>query len=366
VDWIPANHSWSQPPPSNAARGLGLSSTMFADPLTPVKSARPKQSALSPVPTSGFPVAIRTSIGHEHPSESSTSYAFFPRALSLSPSMLTPGNHVGHPYSPPALGGRGFPRSARKQGPDFDIAVTSDGTSPDVQGRHQVNGDKYSPRRTTGTKRAADGLHVDSVPRGDILCGTSEPDTAVGSADCMLDLDAEAHGPETAADPASSTGLYPIQYPGLLPCPSPPSHSYRSLVFVSPAAIAEAPLKRGRGRPKGSGLKKSGTAAAEATGEEAPRRKRGRPPKVRIILISLTYHVPPSHHSSLSCSLSYTRRERLKTRVSILHPSENAVVLPRTPSRTPITSSLLPSLAPRRGRSGRVDLARSRMIDTTN
>jgi len=56
----------------------------------------------------------------------------------------------------------------------------------------------------------------------------------------------DAHGPGTAADPASNT---------------------------------DAPPKRGRGRPKGSKNKKSGTSTAEAAGEEPPKRKRGRPPK---------------------------------------------------------------------------------------
>lgn len=32
----------------------------------------------------------------------------------------------------------------------------------------------------------------------------------------------DAHGPGTAADPASNTGQYPIQYPGLLPFPNSP------------------------------------------------------------------------------------------------------------------------------------------------
>jgi len=56
----------------------------------------------------------------------------------------------------------------------------------------------------------------------------------------------DAHGPGTVADPSSN---------------------------------ADAPAKRGRGRPKGSKNKKSGTSNAEATGEEPPKRKRGRPPK---------------------------------------------------------------------------------------
>ena len=63
---------------------------------------------------------------------------------------------------------------------------------------------------------------------------------------------------------------------------------YRSPRSNPPASTTEAPPKRGRGRPKGSKNKKSGTSTAEAAGEEAPKRKRGRPPKVRFILISLT------------------------------------------------------------------------------
>ena len=139
------------------------------------------------------------------------------------------------------------------------------------------------------------------------------------------------------------------------------------------AGAAETPAKRGRGRPKGSKNKKSGTSTAEGTGEEAPKRKRGRPPKVRIILISHTCRVPSSHHSSFSCPLSHTHahRERLRMKVSIPHPNVNAVVLPRIPSRTPtkarITSSQPLNLAPRRRRRGRqVDHAKSRTIDTTH
>ena len=129
---------------------------------------------------------------------------------------------------------------------------------------------------------------------------------------------------------------------------------YRSPRSNTLAGATETPAKRGRGRPKGSKNKKSGTSATEAPGEEAPKRKRGRPPKVRIILISSTCRVPSSHHSSFPYSLSHTHRERPRMKVSIPHPSVNAVVRRRTPSRilmkTPITSSLLLNLAPRRRR----------------
>ena len=140
------------------------------------------------------------------------------------------------------------------------------------------------------------------------------------------------------------------------------------LRFITGAT--DAPPKRGRGRPKGSKNKKSGTLTADAAGEETPKRKRGRPPKVRIILISSSppSRVPPSHHSSFP-PYSLSHRERLRMRARIPHRNVNAVVLPRTPSRTPmrtaITSSLLnPARQPRRG--GRVGPARSRTIDTTD
>jgi hypothetical protein len=129
---------------------------------------------------------------------------------------------------------------------------------------------------------------------------------------------------------------------------------YRSPRSNPPAGTTESPPKRGRGRPKGSKNKKSGTSAAEASGEEAPKRKRGRPPKVCIILISSTCRVPSSHHSSFPYSLSHTHRGRSRMKVSNPHPSANAVVPQRIPSRTPMkmptTPSLLLNLAPRRRR----------------
>ena len=159
---------------------------------------------------------------------------------------------------------------------------------------------------------------------------------------------------------------HPPYRPPLSLCHSPESKSL--------AAATETPAKRGRGRPKGSKNKKSGTSATEATGEEAPKRKRGRPPKVRIILISPACRIPSSHHSSFSYSLSHTNRERLRMRASNPHPSVNAVALPRIPSRrpmkTPIMLNPLLNQAPRRPRlrrrrRGQVDRARSQTLDTT-
>ncbi|KIM80745.1 hypothetical protein PILCRDRAFT_822010 [Piloderma croceum F 1598] len=40
-----------------------------------------------------------------------------------------------------------------------------------------------------------------------------------------------------------------------------------------------APVKRGRGRPKGSKNKKGSTFAADVSATDAPKKKRGRPPK---------------------------------------------------------------------------------------
>jgi len=75
------------------------------------------------------------------------------------------------------------------------------------------------------------------------------------------------------------------------------------------APATDSPPKRGRGRPKGSKNKKSGTSAAEATGEEAPKRKRGRPPKVRNH--SYLLHLTRSAFSSfLPHLLSHTRAQR--------------------------------------------------------
>jgi len=87
------------------------------------------------------------------------------------------------------------------------------------------------------------------------------------------------------------------------PYRSPPLPLYRSPRADFLAAAPETPAKRGRGRPKGSKNKKSGTSATEAPGEEAPKRKRGRPPKVRIA--SFLPHLPVAfllliiHHSPI-------------------------------------------------------------------
>jgi len=45
------------------------------------------------------------------------------------------------------------------------------------------------------------------------------------------------------------------------------------------AETSGAPVKRGRGRPKGSKNKKGTTLAGDASAPDAPKKKRGRPPK---------------------------------------------------------------------------------------
>lgn len=56
------------------------------------------------------------------------------------------------------------------------------------------------------------------------------------------------------------------------------------------AETGEAPVKRGRGRPKGSKNKK-GLGDAAAPAPDTPKKKRGRPPKVGRFL-----NYPPAHH----------------------------------------------------------------------
>ena len=189
MDWRAASRSRSRPPPSNVAQGLGLSATPLVNPRTPVESAKPKQSALSLIPASGPSMTIRSPTTHK-PSQNDTSYVPFPGAHSLSPPLSTIGSPMGHPSSLPALGLHGFsrppqdppptfPRHVRKT--SFDHTVTKDGILADVQGRHQVNGKPRSPGSIAGTKRVADGPHIESMLRGDILHSMPDLDSAIGS-----------------------------------------------------------------------------------------------------------------------------------------------------------------------------------------
>ena len=190
----------------------------------------------------------------------------------------------------------------------------------------------------------------------------------------------EARGPGTAVDPASNTGLYPIQYPGLLPCPSSLLIVLLPLLItLSPPFPQPLPQKLPRSVaeavPRAPRTRSPALLPQRPPARRLPRGNEAGPPRYASFLSHLPItstrliirHTPPIHFPTPA------RRERLRMRLSILHPSVNAVVLPRTPSRTPmktpITLSLLLlllNLAPRRGRRGRVDLARSRTIDTNN
>jgi len=199
MDWRAESRSRSRPPPLNVAQGLGLPSTLLANPRTPVESAKPKPSTLSSIPASGPPMTVRSPITHKSP-QNDASYVPFPGVHS--PPFDSP---TGHPSSLPALGLHGFtrppqdppptfPRHVRKT--SFDHTVTKDGILADIQGRHQVNGKPRSPGSIAGTKRVADGPHIESMLRGDILHGMSDLDTAIGSS--VYDQDANTGFPSSS------------------------------------------------------------------------------------------------------------------------------------------------------------------------
>jgi len=189
MDWRAASRSRSRPPPSNARQDLDLSSTPLANPQTLVESAKPKQSSLLPFPVSGPPMATRSPLTI-HKSSQNDTYVPFPGAHPLSPPLSTFSSPMGHPTSLPALGLHGlpsppqnpppaFPRHVRKT--SFDHTVTKDGILASIQGRHQVDGKPRSPGSVVGTKRVADGPHIESMLRGDIFHGMSDFDTTIVS-----------------------------------------------------------------------------------------------------------------------------------------------------------------------------------------
>ena len=189
MDWRAASRSRSRPP-SNVAQGLDLSSALLANPQTPVESAKPKQSALSPIQAPGPSVVTPSPITIHKSSQNDTSCVPFPGTHTLSSSPSTIASPVGHPSSLPALGLHGFshipqdppptfPRHVRKT--SFDHTVSKDGILASIQGRHQVNGKPRSPGSIAGTKRVADGPHIESMLRGDIIHGMSDLETAISS-----------------------------------------------------------------------------------------------------------------------------------------------------------------------------------------
>ena len=190
MDWRAESRSRSRPPPSNMAQDLGSSSTLLPNPQTPAEPAKPKQSTLSPTSTSGHSATIQSPLTIHKSSQGDTSYVAFPGAHPLSSPPPTFDSPMGHPSSLPPLGLHGFPpllqnppptfpRHVRKT--SFDHTVTKDGILACIQGRHQINGKPRSPGNIAGTKRVADGPHIESMLRGDILHGMSDLDTVIGS-----------------------------------------------------------------------------------------------------------------------------------------------------------------------------------------
>ena len=214
MDWRAESRSRSRPPPPNMAQGLGLHSTLLANPRTPVESVKLKQSTLSSISASGPPMTVRSPIAHK-PSQNDASYVPFPGAHTLSPHLAPFDSPLGHPSSLPALGLHGFtrppqdppptfPRHVRKT--SFDHTVTKTGILADVQGRHQVNGKPRSPGSIAGTKRVADGPHIESMLRGDMLHGMSDMDTTIGSS--VYDHDANTGFPSSSFN----FSLSPVNY----------------------------------------------------------------------------------------------------------------------------------------------------------
>lgn len=205
MDWRTASRSRSRPPPSNMTQDLDLSPPILANYQTPAESAKLKQPTSPPNPVPGSSMAGRSQGIVHKPFQNNTSYVPFPGAHSLSPPPSTFSSPMGHPSSLPALGLHGFsnlpqdppptfPRHVRKT--SFDHTVTKDGILAAIQGRHQVDGKPRSPGNVAGTKRVADGPHIESMLRGDTLHGMSDLDTTIP-------LSAYDHDPNTGF-PSSS------------------------------------------------------------------------------------------------------------------------------------------------------------------
>ena len=190
MDWRPASRSRSRPPPLNVAQGLNLPLTLLVNTQTPVEIAKPKRSTLSTIPASGPSMVTRSPVIIHKSPQNDTSYVPFPGAHTLSPAPPTFNSPMAHPSSLPALGLHGFsqipqnppptfPRHVRKT--SFDHTVSKEGILASIQGRHQVNGKPRSPGSIAGTKRVADGPHIESMLRGDVLHVMPDLDTAIGS-----------------------------------------------------------------------------------------------------------------------------------------------------------------------------------------
>jgi GATA-binding protein len=187
MDWRAASRSRSRPPLSNVTQDLP--STLLANSQIPAESARPKRPTLSPTLVSVSSITTRSPSTIHKSSQNDTSHVPFPGTHPLSPPLSTFNSPMGHPSSLPALGLHGFPNPPQNPPPtfprhvrktSFDHTVTKDGILASIHGRHQVNGKPRSPGSVVGTKRVADGPHIESMLRGDILHGVSELETTIG------------------------------------------------------------------------------------------------------------------------------------------------------------------------------------------
>ena len=184
MDWRAASRSRSRPP-VNVAQDLD-SQSLLSNSQTPIENAK-----LTPSPiavTCSSTISPSSSTIHK-PCQNDSSYVPFPGGHPLSPPLSAFSSPMGHPSSLPSLGLHGFsdlpqhpppvfPRHVRKT--SFDHTVTKDGILAGGQGRHQVDGKPRSPESVVGTKRIADGPHIESMLRGDILHDMSDLDAAVG------------------------------------------------------------------------------------------------------------------------------------------------------------------------------------------
>ena len=205
MDWRAASRSRSRPPPPNTVQGLDLS--MLVNSQTHVESVKPKQPTPSPVPVSGSSLVTRSPSTIHKPSQNDTSYVPFPGPHPLSPPLSSFSSPMGHPSSLPALGLQGFPNLPQNPPPtfprhvrktSFDHTVTKDNILAGVQGRHQIDGKPRSPGSIAGTKRVADGPHIESMLRGDTLHGVPGLDASIGLPG--YDRDADTNFPSSSFD----------------------------------------------------------------------------------------------------------------------------------------------------------------------
>lgn len=188
MDWRASSRSRSRPPFSNVTQDLDFPSTLLTNSQTLAESTKPKQQNPSSIPLSGPSMATHGQNTMHKPLHSDTSYVPFPGTQPLSPPLSVFSSPMGHPSSLPALGLHGFPNLPQSPPPtfprhvrktSFDHTVTKDGILAGIQGRHQVNGKPRSPGGVAGTKRVADGPHIESMLRGDILHAMSDLETTI-------------------------------------------------------------------------------------------------------------------------------------------------------------------------------------------